>query len=68
MNAKQIQTLANELVDSMASWSVVEVATVGYRGALPDSVSADDEPPLRAAIQDTARCLVAGAVRPAHTA
>lgn len=62
---KTLHRLANALVDDMPRPSVLRVSTFGYRGALPEGVSAEDADEFRAAVKDIAVCVTHGAVRAA---
>ncbi len=62
MNAKETQRIANQIIDGITSRSQVsDVATYGYKGELPEGLSEDERFELLNAIQDTAKCLEAGA-------
>jgi hypothetical protein len=60
---KDLHTAANALVDDMPRWRVLQVSTLGYRGALPEGVSEGDADEFRAAVKDIAICIAHGAVR-----
>lgn len=61
MTNKTLHTAALSLVDDMAHWRVLQVALLGYRGALPDGVSADDDAEFRGAVQTIAKLVEAKA-------
>jgi hypothetical protein len=63
MNTKQLQTIANNLLDSLSPVQISIIVEHGYVGALPEGLDADDRTDLLKVIQDTAICIQAGAVR-----
>jgi hypothetical protein len=60
---KQLQTIANTLLDSLSREQVAVIAEHGYAGATPGGMSADDLEDFREVVQNTAVCMAAGAVR-----
>ncbi len=62
-NAKQLQTIANTILDSLSREQVREVAHNGFTGALPVGLDETETEDLLLMIQGTAMCIAAGGVR-----
>lgn len=60
------QRTANEIIDRIRTRAELAlVATIGFKGELPEGLSEDERYELLNTIQDTAKCIVAGACRSA---
>lgn len=55
MTTKTLHTAAVALVDDMAHWRILQVASLGYKGALPDGVGEDDAEDFRETVQTIAK-------------
>lgn len=64
MHIKETQRLANTILDTITDRAQMSlVATIGFKGELPEGLTEDDKFELLNAIQDTAKCIDAGACR-----
>jgi hypothetical protein len=62
MHTKELQRIANDLLRGATRAVISSIAAIGYKGALPEGLTSDDRFELLNVLQDTAKCIDAGAM------